>query len=782
MKRQIAAVLAGIMAVTTLTGCSQKLAPEINSYELISRDDLLVSQNVIMDNEAAIGQITQQISGNITVDTSALIAPTSSEQALIEDQISKIVAALHGKRNGSISDNLLNYLFWEFARTQKEWEVASSGATIVGIDPATRKIFVDIPFETTNNNKLEIPESKLIVGDPLEAAYKELRYEDYMQYMRTKYDTTSVGTTVSSPWSTSSSTEDNDKKAQERENAIERAKNLFEERWGAIEVVLDEQQERTLVERLRNAIKVRDQSVPTIVTDNRFYTVIGETEGGAQKVTELPNTALPYIQARGIGTYTYTGITKQTTFNGQAHMTFRFILDFDFNLGAATTITTTSVYLMDYYVDNFESPISDMRISDGVQSSLSVIAPYIDRLINSYHKCIEESNYIGLYSLFGTNKARDDFTGDIITVISRFEDWDKYYVDWNRYAYIDFDAYTYEIVGWENTTLQVLVTRSKKIRGKGTNMTMPTYEEKVLFTLQVESDDIFIESETVLQTIMVGEPISMLRDVTGIADKIAYNEQSFSAENEAAVIEALKAFSKVQLTYATTDVLSGQGTGTPGSIDLGIGVDALDSIKRTMGNIKNVTDKIVWLGTWSTKSNVYCKVRIREFFRTASADVDTEAYVGLVNRDGVWTIVTYERVVANAISKVDISDKGCLTHDYVGGDSTSDYHSDSVATETGDGTGGDTSNGTENSGIQVEVPIQSEAATTTSAEEVTTSGDDPFAPAEDDESEIDESGTGEDESDESEEGSDDDMSDIDDDGSDEGEESSAPEINFDLGA
>lgn len=716
MKRQVAAALSGIMLLTTLTGCSSKRAPEINSYELISRDDLLISQNIALDNEAAIGQITQQISGNIKVDTSALIAPTSSEQALIEEQISRIVAALHGKHNGSISDDLLNYLFWEFSRTQKEWEVSANGATILGIDPATRKIFVDIPFETTKNNKLEIRESKLIVGDPLESAYKSVRYEDYMQYMATKFSSSGSSGSIVSPWATATTPEEDASKEQRRQQEIEAAKTAFEDKWGPIDVVLEEQQERTLVDRLRNAIKTRDTSVSTIVTDDRFYTVIGEQPGGAQKTSELPNTALPYIQARGIGTYSYTGITKQTTFNGKAHMTFRFILDFDFNLGAATTITTTSAYLMEYFVEGYETPISGMRISDDVQSSLSVVSPYIDRLLNSYHKCIEESNYIGLYSLFGTNKARDDFTGDIITAISRFEDWDKYYVDWNRFAYIDFDAYTYEIVGWENTTLQVLATRSKKIRGKGTKMTMPTYEEKVLFTLQVESDDIFIESETALQTTLVGEPVSMLRDVTGIADKIAYNEQSFSVENEAAVLEALKNFSKVQLTFSATETLSNQGTGTPGSIDLGIGVEALDGIKKTMSNIKNVSDKIVWVGTWANKSNVYCKVRIREYFRSANSDIDTEAYVGLVNRDGVWTVVTYDRVVANAIGKVDITDKGCLTHDYVDRDSTSDYNLSASGSQSGAGNG-DTQEGASNSGTPVSVPVQSEPPIQTSTPE-----------------------------------------------------------------
>mgnify|MGYP004559899143 CR=1 FL=1 len=667
MNRKLKIRLGSLALVSTLllSGCNEKVADEIASYPIYNTKDLLISQDVAGTDEELTGIVYQFVTGNMKIDPDNLIAPTTEEASQINNQITKIVSALKGKENNSISDEMLNYMLLEFAKTQKEWKLSDNGVSILGIDPATRKIFVDVAFETTSDNKIEIPQSKIIKGDPLEETLKKTRYEQYMEYMSLK-----------SPKSTGSWDIETDDEKKTREQEAKKAKENFEKTWGTISSVLYEQQELTLIKRLRDAIQTRDNSVSTVKEDD-FYKVTGETKGGKPSTTTLSDEALRYIEARGIGTYTYTGITKQNTFDDNALMTFRFILDFDFNLGSATTVTTTSVYLLNYTVIGYEEPIKRMTISGTAQSSLSVVKPYVDRVINSYQKCIEESNYSGLYSLFGTAKTTDDYTGKILSTASRFADWDKYYTDLNRYCYIKYAGYDYEIVGWEGNTVQVLVTRSKKIRGKGTQMSMPTYTEKSLMTLVVESDNLFIESEEVLSTEITGEPISMIKDVTGIADKIAYNEKSFSVENEKQVIEAIQKFSKAQLEYA-----NGNDSAMTSVLDYGVGANQVTQIKTIASNIKS-DEKITWLGTWATKSNVYCRVRIREYFKCSDSDVDTEAYVGLVNRDGTWAVVTYERSMATVCDRTDLADKSCLSHDYLGKDSTSDYKFGQATSDAG---------------------------------------------------------------------------------------------------
>ena len=654
-KKKISLGTLALTATLLLSGCGKSVAQEIAQYPIYDTRDILITQDVAGTDEELTGIVYQFVTNNMKIDPENLIAPTSEETTLINKQMERIVSALKGKENNSISDEMLNYMLLEFAKTQKEWKLDDNGISILGIDPATRKIFVDATFVTTGYNKIEIPQSKIIKGDPLEEALKEARYTQYMEYMALKYPSEEDSWTV----------ETEEDKAK-RDAEIAKAKSDFEKTWGTISSVLFEQQELTLIARLRNAIQTRDTSVSTVKEDN-FYKVTGETKGGKPSTTTLSDEALRYIEARGIGTYTYTGITKQNTFDDNAIMRFRFILDFDFNLGSNTTITTTSVYLYDYSVVGYEEPLSRMTISETAKNSLSVIKPYVDRTINSYQKSIEESNYIGLYSLFGTAKTKDEYTGKILSTASRFADWDKYYVDLNRYCYVKYEGYDYEILGWEGNAIQVLVTRSKKVRGKGTQMSMPTYTEKALITLVVEEDNLYIESEEVLSTEITGEPISMIKDVTGIADKIAYNEKSFSAENEQQVISAIQAFSKAQLEFA-----NGNESVFTSKIDYGVGNAQVAQIKTIASNIKS-DEKITWLGTWATKSNVYCRVRIREYFKCSDSDVDTEAYIGLVNRDGKWAVVTYERTMATVCERTDVSDKGCLSHDYLNKESTSDY-------------------------------------------------------------------------------------------------------------
>ena len=67
---------------------------------------------------------------------------------------------------------------------------------------------------------------------------------------------------------------------------------------------------------------------------------------------------------------------------------------------------------------------------------MEVLEPFIDRLINSYHKAVEESNSIGLYSLF------DDYSK-----------LDKYYnIIEITHIYL-IGGYAYKVVGKTGTTV-----------------------------------------------------------------------------------------------------------------------------------------------------------------------------------------------------------------------------------------------------------------------------------------------------------------------------------------
>lgn len=751
-----AAMLAG---VTLLTGCSGETnAEKMQAIARRQNEDVLVTQNVVATDEELKGIVYNHVMGNIKVDAKDLMAPTEDERTMILNRINDLHDALRGRIVDGIDDDMLNYMLLEFSKTQNCWDIATDESgnqriEIKGIDPATRKIFVDVTYTTTNKKKLEIPKSTIIHGDPVEDNLRAMRYSEYIELMSERYSLVKSKVDVDLL-----EKEGYQSAAPGNTQAEEYMKSLmtFENAWGSRTAILEEQRDISLIERVRQGLREREKNVPLVVlNDSAFEKAVRKADSkvGTASATEiardskikLTDLALRFARTESIGLYTYTGITKQTTFNDGATMRFSFILDFNYNLGAQTSVEFTSVYLTDYVLSpNFDftasdvqqdaasvikdsdnktltavqreelnriteaqasifdiggareytSKLNEMTVSDTNKGNLAVVKPYIDRCIDSYQKCIEENDYRGLYTLFGRTETVDNDLGVVINTTSRFADWDKYYTDINRYCYEKYDAYDYQIVGWQGNVVQVLVTRNKKIRGRGTQMSMPSYTEKSLMTFVIADDDIFVESEVILETRLISEPLSMIRDVTGIASKISYSTQSFTYENELAVIKALQRFSDFQLDYAANPLMDL----SEANIDFGIGTSALDNIKDTMSVLStentngtetktalNATEKITWLGTWATKSNVYCRVRIREYFKLGQTkneetgevgparDLDTEAYVGLVNRNGVWTIVSYERIQGALLGVTDLSDKSCLSHDYRDKESTSDF-------------------------------------------------------------------------------------------------------------
>ena len=794
MQKKFTKVVAlSLVATSLLTGCGQQ--QEEFPYQVANGNELvlgtepadslnkkmptnltsaqiqqlqIVSSEGLLDNEAQqkvtvqgdtenelLGAVYDYVSNSIQVDTQNLIPLTENEQELVVANLDNIVSCLKGVDNGAMTDDFANYMLWEFSRTQKTWDVATdeygnpTAYNILGIDPATRKVFVDITFQTTDTNKFTIPVSKIIKGSTTEDNAKQARLADYLTYLDAKmyyldvkeHTETSSGGTFNDNAFDEGNTVDKEQTALTRaKEQADKALESFVKTWGSggigsaeaeLASILLEQQELDLISRVRYYINntttnlmnldyseaykeyllnkgshpLTEKQVLALSEKNKykdwtsFSQYLSSTAGFSQE--QLHSVALggeyalarKYFQTPDIGMYTYSGIATQNNLvlapGEHATMTFRFIFDFDYDLTSSTYVKTSSVYLHSFSLPTTKEITDDagnfdlskaFTIEEDKVASIAIIKPYVDRAIYSYQRCIEQENLIGLYKLFGSNDTRDDFTTDIVATTSRFKDWDKYYSDGMRFCYTKFNAYDYEIVGWSNNTIQVEVTRSKKIRGKGTQMTFPSYKEKVLLELAVERDSVFIKSETLIESQLVGEPISMIRDVTGIADKMAFDGNAFSSASEAGVIEAIQNFSKYQLEYAQQYAATGveptiaYSTNQPGAISFAISKDDLELLKESMissvskasGTAIAPTEKIVYLRTWSRKSNVYCVANLREIYLIDGKDqaISFESSITLANRDGTWVVLGYAND-NNSIGSVPVTDKGCLCHDYI---------------------------------------------------------------------------------------------------------------------
>ena len=177
---------------TTLT------SSQLQSLQIVSKDGLLANEaankaTIVGDTEnELLAAVYDYVSNNIRVDTANLIPLTEGETTLITENLDNIISCLKGVDNGAMSDDFANYMLWEFAGTQRTWDVATdeygrpTAYNILGVDPATRKVFVDITFQTTNSNKFTIPVSKIIKGSATENAAKEARLNDYVAYLNAK--------------------------------------------------------------------------------------------------------------------------------------------------------------------------------------------------------------------------------------------------------------------------------------------------------------------------------------------------------------------------------------------------------------------------------------------------------------------------------------------------------------------------------------------------------------------------------------------------------------------
>lgn len=324
----------------------------------------------------------------------------------------------------------------------------------------------------------------------------------------------------------------------------------------------------------------------------------------------------------GIGKLTYSGLVSDNTLAQGAKMTVRYVLKYSLNLGEETDLAVEALYLKSYNLNGYENILKNYTLKDS--ASLEVLKPFIDQLILSYNKCVEESNHIGLYQLFNDYKTID-----------------KYYDEIRDYTYNSIGGYTYKILERKNNAKEVAVqvNRINQIRARGAEMSLPTYEEILVFNIILgTNDNITIKDVYLLNSELIGEPLSVIKNVTGISDQIQYSDAAFSATNKKKVEELLVKFSQIVTNsdYTSADFLA--------CVDLGISQNTLN---RMVDTIKAITPnkKAMYIISWNTKTNVYCSVTVREVFECDNGNFDTESVIDMGNRNGVWKIVNYTRTV-----------------------------------------------------------------------------------------------------------------------------------------
>lgn len=605
-KKLVCVLLSGVTGMSVV-GCNSIKSTEPLTLEEVAGKRLA---SITSDDREKI--VFEQISGRIVVDKDNLIQIDEKDMSVISNLINSVNANLRGEDNKALSTEFANYLLTEFAKTPYEWE--QSNIEAIGYDPATRLYFVDVEYKTNGNLKSAIATSKIPMGSPTEDVLKQKRYEDYMNYMTLRANG----------------------------NPQADAKlNEFVSRWGSVESIKEEQQGVSLLERTRK--KAKSQPVveaPPVVetTPVEGEGAEGVVEGEVAPVEPVVETPVVQSSGNGIGKLTYAGLVSDNKLNVGAKMTVRYVLKYKYNLGEETDLMVNSLYVKNYELNDADNLLKSYNSENN--KGVEVLKPFIDKLILSYNKAVETTNNIGLYQLFDNYGAID-----------------KYYEDLSKYTYTNFGGYTYNILERSGTNLVVQVDRVVKTRARGTEMSLPTYQETSIFNIVLDKDDTLkIRSVYPVKSTMIGEPLSVIENVSGVSDLINYSNESFTKENQDKVEAVLKQFSKAVIKGSVDCKEFNQ------SVDMGVSQLTLKKMADAITSI-DANKKTTYIVNWGTKSNSFVSVTLRDIFETETGNYDTESIVDLANTGGVWKIVDYTRVLNVQTEKTQMDSKDALCVD-----------------------------------------------------------------------------------------------------------------------
>lgn len=605
-KKLVCVLLSGVTGMSVV-GCNNIKSTEPLTLEEVAGKRLA---SITSDDREKI--VFEQISGRIVVDKDNLIQIDEKDMSVISNLINSVNANLRGEDNKALSTEFANYLLTEFAKTPYEWE--QSNIEAIGYDPATRLYFVDVEYKTNGNLKSAIATSKIPMGSPTEDVLKQKRYEDYMNYMTLRANG----------------------------NPQADAKlNEFVSRWGSVESIKEEQQGVSLLERTRK--KAKSQPVveaPPVVetTPVEGEGAEGVVEGEVAPVEPVVETPVVQSSGNGIGKLTYAGLVSDNKLNVGAKMTVRYVLKYKYNLGEETDLMVNSLYVKNYELNDADNLLKSYNSENN--KGVEVLKPFIDKLILSYNKAVETTNNIGLYQLFDNYGAID-----------------KYYEDLSKYTYTNFGGYTYNILERSGTNLVVQVDRVVKTRARGTEMSLPTYQETSIFNIVLDKDDTLkIRSVYPVKSTMIGEPLSVIENVSGVSDLINYSNESFTKENQDKVEAVLKQFSKAVIKGSVDCKEFNQ------SVDMGVSQLTLKKMADAITSI-DANKKTTYIVNWGTKSNSFVSVTLRDIFETETGNYDTESIVDLANTGGVWKIVDYTRVLNVQTEKTQMDSKDALCVD-----------------------------------------------------------------------------------------------------------------------
>lgn len=585
-KKVIALIMISSLSLS-LAGCgSDEEIKNLNNLSALGSGSN-VNNNYALSYTDQQELVYAQVSNRTLLDLSTLDACTDAELSqvtqymdTVDDQLvgnipaddnTSVLSSFKDISLNTVDKSFTNYLLAEFEKTPYYWQ--RSSMTVRGVDKDSKSIVVDVTYKTINHAKEVKPKSTIVLGSPAYSSLMKNRYDKYCAILGVcKQKGISVQQLRTYGGDDSELTSARD------------SLNKWVEVYGEPSQVYEEQTDADL-------------------TDDIYKT-------GNQK--------------------TYEGVIDADFEKSGASMTVRYVLIPKFVLGINLGLTCKHLYITDYKLNNDITEGKEVFKSEGY----ATVTDNVYELLYSYFKCIDESDFTGLY------KLSSDFSG-----------LDNFYKDKFNTSYNKHNNFTVSVFDIKGTHISCGVSISSKSRAKGSNITMPIYTDRYYAVIDLVGDSLKVSDLCLLSRTIEGEPAITTEKagVTGFSKEI-----DLSNSDKKSIEDLICNFGVYQLKG---DTLS---TGLEKIIDYSMSVKDMTVLKENMSSLSG-KKKVVFLQNYMQGTKNYATVKCKELYQTSDNNiVEASVTYDFILKGKSWVITGYDIASTNNLTTTNLQTLGSL--------------------------------------------------------------------------------------------------------------------------
>lgn len=342
-------------------------------------------------------------------------------------------------------------------------------------------------------------------------------------------------------------------------------------------------------------------------------------------------------------TYAYPCVADSKQEKGSATMVVRFVLSPNYAMGINRGYTCTHMYLTSYKLDK-DPTTATKKNKKGEKVKLykaytkegaDVISDYVSDILYRYYVCLDENNHSGLNKL-----------------VKDYGKYDTYLDNYFKCTYHKNAGFTVTLFNVSDSKIICGVTLSRKVRGKGSDMSLPTYTDRYLYSLELVDNQLKITNEVLLSSKLVGEP----KIQTEEADTSGFSStMNLNGADKQKVEQVISDFSTLQvLGDVSSDAFSDV-------VDNSISSSSLNDIKTAMTTVTDATKKVTFLSSWESGYSNYATVNLREVFQKSDNSlVELNSSLSCIYRGDKWMVYKYSIRSVNNLDTTTLATKSAL--------------------------------------------------------------------------------------------------------------------------